>query len=54
MKYKIMLLAIVGTALYLAKKKERITMTHYISKADVIIQNLEKKMENQCSGENLN
>ncbi len=46
MKYKIMFLVLIGTAVYLAKKKERVTMINYIGQADIIIHNLEKKMEN--------
>jgi len=46
MKYKIMFLVLIGTAVYLAKKKEKHNLTEYIGKADIFIHNLEKKMEN--------
>ena len=52
MKNKIIILTLIGAAVYLAKKKERLTMINYIDKADIIIHNLEKKMENQCTQSN--
>ena len=46
MKQKIIFLAMIATLVCLARKKEKHNLTEYIGKAELIIHDLEKKMEN--------